>query len=94
MSDSPRYSRVALLQRLEYTVSMSDINDLVAGKIRRIARGVMTQNQLANKVGLSSGLLSAKMTGQSRFSLSQIYRVAEALKVHPFDLLPDPEDLE
>lgn len=73
---------------------MSEINDLVAQKIRRISSGIMTQNQLATKVRLSSGLLSAKMTGQSRFSLSQIYRIAEALNVHPFDLLPDPEELE
>lgn len=73
---------------------MSELNDLVAEKIRRISSGFMTQNQLAKRVGLSSGLLSAKMTSQSRFSLGQIYKVAKALNIHPFDLLPDPEELE
>lgn len=73
---------------------MSDVDRAVAAKITAVAKGVVTQAELARYMGLSRPTLSQKLSGARGITLDNLYGFAEALGVHPFDLLPEPEELE
>ncbi len=57
-------------------------NDRVAGEVRaELARQRMSQADLASRVGVSQVFISRRLTGAVSFSVKELERVAEALKV-------------
>ncbi len=62
---------------------------LVGSKIREIrtSKGISIEN-LANSSGMDYSQLARMETGQVNFTISYLFRVAEALGVTPKSLLP------
>lgn len=62
---------------------------LVGAKIREIrsSKGISIE-QLANSSGMDYSQLARMETGQVNFTISYLFRVAEALGVTPKNLLP------
>ena len=62
---------------------------LVGSKIREVrnAKDISIEN-LANSSGMDYSQLARMETGQVNFTISYLFRVAEALGVTPKDLLP------
>jgi transcriptional regulator with XRE-family HTH domain len=62
---------------------------LVGTKMRevRIAKNISIEN-LANTSGMDYSQLARMETGQVNFTISYLFRVAEALGITPKDLLP------
>lgn len=72
----------------EYYINKSALT-LVGAKIReaRTAKGV-TIEYVANTSGMNYAQLARMELGQVNFTISYLFRVAEALGVTPKDLLP------
>ena len=62
---------------------------LIGAKIReiRLSKGISIEN-LANTSGMDYSQLARMETGQVNFTISYLFRVAEALGVTPKNLLP------
>ncbi|MBK7097487.1 MAG: helix-turn-helix transcriptional regulator [Sphingobacteriales bacterium] len=62
---------------------------LIGNKIRtfRLSKKLSIE-ALANTSGMDYSQLARMETGQVNFTISYLFRVAEALEVHPRDLLP------
>lgn len=75
-----------------YVQSMSKLtqNDIQIGKrIRRLRKQrELTQEELAEKVGVSTTHVGLVETGKRRMSLKTLQKVANALKVKVKDLIP------
>jgi transcriptional regulator with XRE-family HTH domain len=63
------------------------------GAVIKSRRKTLTMNQeyLANAVGISRGSLANIEVGRQNVLVHQVYRIAEALGISPFDLLPAQE---
>lgn len=72
----------------EYYINKGALR-LVGAKIReiRVSNGISIEN-LANSSGMDYSQLARMETGQVNFTISYLFRVAEALGVTPKDLLP------
>jgi transcriptional regulator with XRE-family HTH domain len=53
----------------------------------------LKQEALAGKLGISRGALANIETGRQSVLVHQLYRLARALELTPFDLLPQPESV-
>jgi transcriptional regulator with XRE-family HTH domain len=64
----------------------------VAAEIRaEMARQQMSQDQLADRIGMSQSTLSRRLTGSLPFDTTELAKVAEALGVVVTALLPNPK---
>ncbi len=54
-----------------------------------MARRRWRQSELARQLGVSEVWVSRRLTGKTDISVGELYRIAEALGVTVFDLLPD-----
>ncbi len=72
----------------EYYINKSALS-LVGAKIReiRLSKDISIE-YLANSGGMDYSQLARMETGQVNFTISYLFRVAEALGVTPKDLLP------
>tara|TARA_R110002049_G_scaffold83933_7_gene213607 strand:+ start:1625 stop:1867 length:243 start_codon:yes stop_codon:yes gene_type:complete len=59
----------------------------------RLSRG-LTQEALAAKAGIDRTYISSCERGKRNITLEVLYRLSEALRVSPKDLLPDQFELE
>jgi transcriptional regulator with XRE-family HTH domain len=53
----------------------------------------LKQEALSGKLGISRGALANIETGRQSVLVHQLYRLARALELTPFDLLPQPESV-
>ena len=74
--------------KIEYYINKSALL-LVGAKIReiRLSKNISIE-YLANTSGMDYSQLARMETGQVNFTISYLFRVAEALGVTPKDLLP------
>jgi transcriptional regulator with XRE-family HTH domain len=74
---------------------MSDeltFSDLAAEEIRSmLGRKRVSGSELARRLGVSHTWVSYRLTGSQEIGLNDIYRIAEALDVDVYDLLPARE---
>ena len=62
---------------------------LIGGRMRQIRKDkLLSIEQLANMSGMDYSQLARMELGQVNFTISYLFRVAEALGVTPKDLLP------
>ncbi|MEG0430274.1 MAG: helix-turn-helix transcriptional regulator [Anaerovoracaceae bacterium] len=47
----------------------------------RIAEKGLTQQELANKIGISNNSLSRKMLGKRQFALGEVIRICDVLEI-------------
>jgi transcriptional regulator with XRE-family HTH domain len=68
--------------------AMADLKDIVAVNVRRLrnARG-WTQEELADRVGLSTRYVGRVERAQASMSITVLGRLADALKVEATDLV-------
>lgn len=62
-------------------------------KVMRRALG-LTQQQLANQLGISRASLANIETGRQRILVHQLYELADQLSVNVSDLLPESSEVE
>jgi transcriptional regulator with XRE-family HTH domain len=73
---------------------MLDVYKAVGGRVRSVRQSMgLTQKALGHKAFLSRTSIANIEAGTQRIQLDTLYRVAEALRVSPSDLLPEPADL-
>lgn len=54
----------------------------------------VTQKQLADEIGVERTSITNIESGLQKLPIHQLYRICQALKVDPFDLLPSVEDVQ
>jgi transcriptional regulator with XRE-family HTH domain len=68
------------------------MSDLIAEEIRvALTRQRMSQRQFAAKLGVSPAWLNYRLTGVQEIGVNDLKRIADALGVGVYDLLPPPE---
>jgi transcriptional regulator with XRE-family HTH domain len=72
--------------------NVQSLSDSVAEEIRAmLARRRISGRQLAEKMGVSRSWISYRLTGSQEIGLNDLERIADALGVDVFDLLPARE---
>lgn len=62
----------------------TNLAERVAAEVRaELARRQITQQQFAPVIGLSQASLSDRMRGKTPFTIEDLGRIAEALRIHP-----------
>ncbi len=70
---------------------MGKTGDVFISNLKRIrAKSGLTQNELAEKAGLSSGIIGLIETGQRNPTLTTIEQIANALSIPAYYLFYDP----
>lgn len=65
------------------------LSDAVAEEIRvLLTRRMMTQRELAERLGMSLQALNYRLTGTQELGLNEVAAIARVLGVEPTDLLP------
>ena len=70
-----------------------DLYRLVGMRIQTLRRDHLTQEELADLVGLSRASIANLEAGRQRVPLHHLFGIAEALGTSVADLLPDRQDL-
>lgn len=64
----------------------------VLGEIRaNLARIGMTQQDLGKRAGLTQSTMSRRMTGETSFTLAELYAICDVLGVPAYELLRDAD---
>lgn len=64
-------------------------SEQVAGEVRAaIARANLTQSAVSAKTGISGASLSRKLSGKHAFDVDELARIADALGLVAFELMP------
>lgn len=65
--------------------------DIACGELIKLLRknSGMSQTDLANAIGITFQQVQKYERGANRVSVSRLYVIAEALKVQPYELLPE-----
>jgi transcriptional regulator with XRE-family HTH domain len=68
------------------------MSDLIAEEIRvALTRQRTSQRQFAAKLGVSPAWLNYRLTGQQEIGVNDLHRIAHALGLSVYDLMPPPE---
>lgn len=71
------------------------MSDLIAEEIRvALTRQRMSQRQFAAKLGVSPAWLNYRLTGVQEIGVNDLNRIAKALGLSVFDLMPSREDAD
>jgi transcriptional regulator with XRE-family HTH domain len=72
---------------------MSDIKNRFGKRLRKLRRNMdLTQEQLADKVGVSLNFIGQMERGENAPSLETVQKIAEVLNVDVSELFLPPED--
>lgn len=74
--------------------SFEDLLYRLIGERVRSRRGSLTQNELAERVGLGRTSITNLESGTQRMPLHYLWRIAEALGCEVAELIPTHEELE
>ena len=65
------------------------LSDAIAEEIRvLLTRRMMTQTELAEKLGMSLQALNYRLTGTQELGVNEVAEIAKHLGVEPLDLIP------
>lgn len=74
---------------------VSDLGAEIGARVRRHRKAAgLSGVKLASAADVSQSFLSQLESGQTSVAIATLYRLAEALGVHPADLLPQPTQLD
>jgi transcriptional regulator with XRE-family HTH domain len=85
-------ANVCYIDIVQQSTSSDGIDDFyreLGSRIRRARRGQLTQQELANRIGLSRAAVANIELGRQRVASHMLPRFAEALGLEPHDLLPE-----
>lgn len=73
----------------------SPLNDHVAAEVRaEVARQALTQQQVADRLGEKQYWVSRRLTGETKWEVSDLVRVASALGVPITQFIPEVDSAE
>lgn len=68
---------------------MKSPTQAVAEEVRvQMVRKRLTQAATADQLGISKSSLNRRLTGESEFTVGELYRLADVFGIQPADLLP------